>query len=1044
MTRMPFSLSDNLIRIAYKKLKSSVYYDKTSTPLREAIVLFETSSDYESKLSELQNILSADHETWEAFCDKQINQIGYYMLPKKISVDSDDQLIMNYNDSVPKISKYQYYIKLDVLGHIIGVLWLLNIGKMIDDEVYEHSYGNRLNQHLLNENGEVTFSPTLFEPYILQYGSWRDRGLRLAEDCLDSKEDAFILTMDFQSFFYNVNIDREKYQKLLANYVSLTGEENSTNQLWLERVHTFVWCVIEKYTSILVENHLILEVTKKEKETEQNRTINSDIQYMLPIGFLPSNILSNWVLSSFDEAIINRWNPLYYGRYVDDIIIVDKVEKGSTLYKAAHAPEKVGQPLSSELIVDRFLCNCRNTEIATSCKKGILIKDSTNSNNKSSAYRVSETVLGHKKSSIEIQPDKLKVFYFRNGTSKALLNRFREDIAQNASEFRMLPELDDAITFGNYSHIISLKRDDTINKLRGITSMSIDRFELSKFLGKYSIISSLIDETKNTAFERDLLTIFDNATILDNYTLWERLLEILVISNNWSAYTDIVIKISNAIEMLRADQPQNIAVCLHSLYRYLFAAINRTSALCWNKKAKTALEKIQVHLKKVKYQGAAEEINDQLRMGYLNVKMVDKTAIPVFIDAIDLASAVENGVDLTKLKNLFPHLLNPSTDITATTHMYPYWVKPQELSFSRLCQHIRHSCPIPNDAALLEYTDKSYWHLNYPHTQRHSSEGNKVTAIPHSEKSVSKKQVVHVDTEAKTKLRVAIGNAKVEFQGFEDTLKKKGKLKSDHYKQLSHIMDEAIREKCDLLVLPELYMPIEWLPVVAKKCASIQMGLVTGVSFIIGGGSSETVPVYNLTAVILPYEYDEQKHAYISYHHKVHYSPAEQEMIRKYGYTPMPGKTYQLYSWHDIWFSVYCCFELASIQDRALFSSLSDITIGVEWNKDTLYFDHISSALSRDLYCYVIEANTAQYGGSGVVQPQSSATSEIIRTKGGDNCSILTTTIDVQALREAQFPIIADRKPFKPLPPIVDRKYIEARYRGTLWKMLKDEYEKTL
>lgn len=48
---------------------------------------------------------------------------------------------------------------------------------------------------------------------------------------------------------------------------------------------------------------------------------------ILPIGFLPSNILSNWRLNQFDRQIIDRWNPVYYGRYVDDIIIVDKVEK---------------------------------------------------------------------------------------------------------------------------------------------------------------------------------------------------------------------------------------------------------------------------------------------------------------------------------------------------------------------------------------------------------------------------------------------------------------------------------------------------------------------------------------------------------------------------------------------------------------------------------------------------------------------------------------------------------------------------------------------
>lgn len=36
-------------------------------------------------------------------------------------------------------------------------------------------------------------------------------------------------------------------------------------------------------------------------------------------------------MDSFDKSIINRLNPSYYGRYVDDIIIVDKVESNISI-----------------------------------------------------------------------------------------------------------------------------------------------------------------------------------------------------------------------------------------------------------------------------------------------------------------------------------------------------------------------------------------------------------------------------------------------------------------------------------------------------------------------------------------------------------------------------------------------------------------------------------------------------------------------------------------------------------------------------------------
>ena len=35
------------------------------------------------------------------------------------------------------------------------------------------------------------------------------------------------------------------------------------------------------------------------------------------------------------QQILDGWNPLYYGRYVDDILLVEKVEKGSRIAQKA-------------------------------------------------------------------------------------------------------------------------------------------------------------------------------------------------------------------------------------------------------------------------------------------------------------------------------------------------------------------------------------------------------------------------------------------------------------------------------------------------------------------------------------------------------------------------------------------------------------------------------------------------------------------------------------------------------------------------------------
>jgi hypothetical protein len=41
------------IRIAFRKLKASVYFDKTTLPLRDKVVEFESRVEFEAKLEEL-------------------------------------------------------------------------------------------------------------------------------------------------------------------------------------------------------------------------------------------------------------------------------------------------------------------------------------------------------------------------------------------------------------------------------------------------------------------------------------------------------------------------------------------------------------------------------------------------------------------------------------------------------------------------------------------------------------------------------------------------------------------------------------------------------------------------------------------------------------------------------------------------------------------------------------------------------------------------------------------------------------------------------
>lgn len=293
--------SDNeIINKAYKKLKSNVYYDKTNIILRDKIVDYE-SDNIEDILSDLWERFkdTSDNERWEQVVTKIIDSINCIVLPKSIK-PSDNEIIANFNpESTINVDSVNTFIDMDVEGHLFGIIWLFAIGWKLDKNL-NCCYANRIRKNLYNEfSGDITYSPYLFEPYFEKYESWRDEALLRAKTHLDKNEDVVVITLDFQRYYYSVDITEQFMDSLIA---SASCDEND---ILSTRLNDLIYKIIVTYSE------------------RYNSIFNpSPKKNILPIGFLPSNVIANWSLKNFDEAILNGWNPLYYGRYVDDILIV--------------------------------------------------------------------------------------------------------------------------------------------------------------------------------------------------------------------------------------------------------------------------------------------------------------------------------------------------------------------------------------------------------------------------------------------------------------------------------------------------------------------------------------------------------------------------------------------------------------------------------------------------------------------------------------------------------------------------------------------------
>lgn len=1014
---------DNLerVRIAYKKLKANLYFDKTQLPLRDRLVLFEREG-VEERLRELYTALMEDGD-WAGYEARILEQIGVLLYPKKLEEISENAAVFNADNIPIKMAAPQYFLDLPVEGHLLGALWVLSIGMALDknsDEdnpngMYEYSYGNRLKRTLLNEDsGDITYSPSLFEPYFAQYENWRDYALEKAKERLNDKQDAMILTLDFKSFYYSVCLGKEHFESFLARL----GDK----QLWHDRVNQFVFKVICRYSNEL----------RKVMMPEHSLYIGE--RNVLPIGFLPSNILSNWVLTAFDNAIIEKWNPIYYGRYVDDIIIVNKVERNDPLYKRAHARD-ASELLSADDVIKIELID-----------RNILIQNGDGKRGfdggvKGKTYRVSEDVLICKESLIQVQEEKAKLFYFQAGATQALLDCFKNQIAQNASEFRLMPDMEVVLKYRNYSEMFQLRNAEGIQKFRGIVGIDLDKFVLSKFLGKYCKISGLIESDEERTFEQDLMVILDERTLIANYGVWERLFEILVINKRYDLYKTLAVRIMDALK--KYEVPQGVCckgLKTHdALLRVFLSALHRTSAVAWNEdfdqKLKEICAKAKVLQGDERFSAATLAMLDQItinstRKAYCATRMINKYILPLPVDCV--LEKVENGerIDLSDLWDVLKQM-NATWLTDATYIYYPYMITPQELSFALACKALKENEQSIDPKKHQKTIDRYFCKKNFPNLSKRSHktfelESVKSEALP--EKAGRKLFYTEVSNGKKTrkdKIRVAVGNVKLSVDDFICAVQGKPRRRLERYGQFEKMSREAVQEKADMLVLPESFLPYEWIPEITRFCAKNHLALISGVEHIRVDDVSKKSNgiVYNLTVTILPYQYAGHPFASVSYHNKVSYSPREKKEIVGRRCSFKEGDTYQLFGWHNVWFPVYCCFELASIHDRGLFQSYADMVVAVEWNKDVQYYSSIIQSLARDLHCYCIQVNSSDYGDSRIVAPQKTDERDIVRTKGGINACVLIDDIDICALREFQmleYTLQEADKNFKPTPPGMD------------------------
>lgn len=968
--------------------------------------------------------------------------------------EKDENVIRNFHIKSKEIERLYYFIDLPVIGHVLGVLWILRCGYLLDDKLYKNCYGNRLNKYLLeklkNKNSDYylkddcyDFSPFLFKPYFKNYESWRDDGLDSVNNLLENKKNVIMFSMDLKEFYYRslVNFDNLRIDiKDTRNYINkkhdftMESEEHGHNIKIDNKLTEFIEKVFCCYSSNFTRNYSLKELTdKNDKNKNTEKEIDVKNHPMIPLGFLPSLIISNWYLQGFDQAIIESVHPHYYGRYVDDILIVI----GSHEKSESHGNQMIEED-SSEYLLDKYLTIGEDDP-----KVSIFSKEDINK--KEFRYRIYNQSFKNSKnheikynySGLEIQSNKLKTYYFSHNHSNAMIENFKNEIIKNSSEFRLMHDLD-SIQKDFKKNLYKIDYEESINKLGDIKKVGINKFEISKILSRINWISSDTNDNIDDEVIYNVLGAFKEK-IFEYITLWEKLFILLLTNKKYKELTELIIFIQKRISNLevttkqqsytyRTKNEKDITIVEKSLQKFLYSTIIRIFSLKNNFKINQIKETITLGFKFDEEPHFREDICNCLRASMQNNSFM-KYPLEDLTDTItNIETRKIYSYDLIKRKNRFAPLFKG--------FCYPRFIKLHEL--------ILHF--INNEIFKNESTE--YISLSFDKFQELNFDSQNITKYNHikdecelecfnsthcplniyGEKQFKELKVIKTVGKQKESLKVGLLNTKLEFDDFKNRILENPNLTSDRFDKIKKLINESISKEVDLLVMPEMYIPYEWIEKIVKISKDHQIAMIFGVE------PFEKDKIGNYIMMTLPFIFNEKYlECGLIYRLKNHYAPAELREFKKYDKEIKEVNNeinkYYMCIWNGIHIVPYYCYEIASLDDRSVFKSCCDIVTVSEFNKDTKYFNSIAESLSRDLYCYCIKSNTSEFGGSCIIQPTQSESKYIINLKGGEDDYIVTHELDIKKLRENAITSdeIENKTNFKPKPPSFCRENVWVR-----------------
>lgn len=862
--------------------------------------------------------------------------------------------------------------------HVLSTLWMLEVGHLFDAKLTPCAYGNRL-RRTQDGKGINALSLGSFEPYLKPFRDWRDKGIAAMRTALEADKKIVALTADVSSFYHELN---PSFMLASAFVDDVMGLELSPTQAKLHR--------------------LFIQALRA-------WAVATPLKKGLPVGLPASAVVANVALVELDRIVEQQLAPLYYGRYVDDILLV--MENGASFRSTVELWDWVFARSGGSL----------------GWVKG----------------EDGEQIDFHpgylSDSQIRFANAKNKVFLLAGESGKTLVDAIAHQIHERASEWRAMPRLPRSASHVGTDLLAATQSDgEAADNLRKADALTMRRAGFAIKLRDFE------------AYERDLLPDAWRAHRQAFFRAFVQHVLVLPQFFDLAVYLPRVVRLATACEdfgalrkILRALEQlctQLTEHCELGIKSCPSASVPPATELMarWQKQIYTTVRESMsaAFPPRLSKDGKATwqaHMDDYLPALYLDALLdwypspkgfqaqqarlfsFDLAHMPFRFIGLPQEMVAQRGIPARKTVAAFAHAagLLPDNVLDGTRHL-AQWIRFKGLPHGLLFATRPYNLPelfIINKAA-------------YEAAQRQAMQAVVLAmrgfTLGDAAPVVDKHGVLQIpDGQPQHRYGIAVSSWKTQMASWTASVMRMPDPDVERYARLCRLLDGVIAQPrhSRYLVLPELALPAHWFMRIARKLQGRGMSLIAGIEYLHVGKGRVRHQVWAALShdglgfpSLMIYRQDKQRPAF----HE------EQELERLAGLELKPEKVWKtppILQHGDLRFALLVCSELTNISHRAALRGKVDALFVPEWNQDTETFNALVESAALDMHAYIVQCNDRQYGDSRIRVPfKDSWQRDLLRVKGGITDYCVIGEIDVQALRAFQSSHRSPAKPFKPVP----------------------------